>query len=235
MFIPKTDPNQQLPSGFNSFFTALLPVILLSAAAALPQLTQENNSIYEVFVFIADPMTVMLISLMVATYSLGTKQGMAIKTIMEGYGSAVKDIAMILLIVAGAGALKQIFIASGVSNEIAQLLASSEMNPLLLGFFMATLIRISLGSATVAGLTTAGIIGPIIATTNANPNLMVLAIGSGSLMCSHVNDSGFWMFKEYFNLSLKDTFRSWTLMETIVGVVGIGMVLLIDFVLQTPT
>jgi len=235
VFIPKTDPNQQLPSGFNSFFTALLPVILLSAAAALPQLTQENNSIYEVFVFLADPMTVMLISLMVATYSLGTKQGMAIKTIMEGYGSAVKDIAMILLIVAGAGALKQIFIASGVSNEIAQLLASSEMNPLLLGFFMATLIRISLGSATVAGLTTAGIIGPIIATTNANPNLMVLAIGSGSLMCSHVNDSGFWMFKEYFNLSLKDTFKSWTLMETIVGVVGIGMVLLIDFVLQTPT
>ena len=235
VFIPKTDPNQKLPSGFNSFFTALLPVILLSAAAALPQITQENNSIYEVFVFLADPMTVMLISLMVATYSLGTKQGMAIKTIMEGYGSAVKDIAMILLIVAGAGALKQIFIASGVSNEIAQLLASSEMNPLLLGFFMATLIRISLGSATVAGLTTAGIIGPIIATTNANPNLMVLAIGSGSLMCSHVNDSGFWMFKEYFNLSLKDTFKSWTLMETIVGVVGIGMVLLIDFVLQTPT
>jgi Gnt-I system high-affinity gluconate transporter len=173
-------------------------------------------------------MTVMLISLMVATYSLGTKQGMAIKTIMEGYGSAVKDIAMILLIVAGAGALKQIFIASGVSNEIAQLLASSDMNPLLLAFLMATLIRISLGSATVAGLTTAGIIVPIIATTTANPNLMVLAIGSGSLMCSHVNDSGFWMFKEYFNLSLKDTFKSWTLMETIVGVVGITMVLVLD-------
>jgi Gnt-I system high-affinity gluconate transporter len=93
---------------------------------------------------------------------------------------------------------------------------------------MATLIRISLGSATVAGLTTAGIIAPIIATTTANPNLMVLAIGSGSLMCSHVNDSGFWMFKEYFNLSLKDTFKSWTLMETIVGVVGITMVLVLD-------
>jgi Gnt-I system high-affinity gluconate transporter len=228
VFIPKTDPNQKLPSGFNSFFTALLPVILLSTVAALPLLVQENTSTHEVFVFLADPMTVMLISLMVATYSLGTKQGMAIKTIMEGYGSAVKDIAMILLIVAGAGALKQIFIASGVSNEIAQLLASSDMNPLLLAFLMATLIRISLGSATVAGLTTAGIIAPIIATTNANPNLMVLAIGSGSLMCSHVNDSGFWMFKEYFNLSLKDTFKSWTLMETIVGVVGITMVLVLD-------
>ena len=231
VFIPKTDPNQKLPSGFNSFFTALLPVILLSTAAALPILVQENTSTHEVFIFLADPMTVMLISLMVATYSLGTKQGMTIKTIMEGYGSAVKDIAMILLIVAGAGALKQIFIASGVSNEIAQLLASSDMNPLLLAFLMATLIRISLGSATVAGLTTAGIIAPIIATTTANPNLMVLAIGSGSLMCSHVNDSGFWMFKEYFNLSLKDTFKSWTLMETIVGVVGITMVLLLDLVL----
>jgi Gnt-I system high-affinity gluconate transporter len=176
-------------------------------------------------------MTVMIISLIVATYSLGAKQGMPIKAIMEGYGTAVKDIAMILLIVAGAGALKQIFIVSGVSEEIASLLASSDMNPLLLGFFMATLIRISLGSATVAGLTTAGIIAPIIATTNTNPNLMVLAIGSGSLMCSHVNDSGFWMFKEYFNLSLRDTFKSWTLMETIVGVVGIGMVLLLDFIL----
>jgi len=231
IFLPKTVSGQKLPSGFSSFFTALLPVILLSSSAILPLLTQDNTKTNELIVFLADPMTVMIISLIVATYSLGAKQGMPIKAIMEGYGTAVKDIAMILLIVAGAGALKQIFIVSGVSEEIASLLASSDMNPLLLGFFMATLIRISLGSATVAGLTTAGIIAPIIATTNTNPNLMVLAIGSGSLMCSHVNDSGFWMFKEYFNLSLRDTFKSWTLMETIVGVVGIGMVLLLDFIL----
>jgi len=201
---------------------------LLAASSIAPQLSFENNLVEGIFAFLADPIIVMLISLIVATYTLGIKQKTTIKTIMTGYAESVKEIAMILLIVAGAGALKQIFIDSGVSNDIAGLLGGWDVNPLVLGFLMATIIRVCLGSATVAGLTTAGIIAPLITETGANPNLMVLAIGAGSLMFSHVNDSGFWMYKEYFNLSLKDTFKSWTLMETIVGVVGIMMVLLLD-------
>jgi Gnt-I system high-affinity gluconate transporter len=99
--------------------------------------------------------------------------------------------------------------------------------PLFLGWLIAAVIRVAMGSATVAGITTAGIIAPLVITTNTDPNLMVLAVGSGSLMFSHVNDSGFWMFKEYFNLSMKDTFRSWSLMETIVSVMGLIGVLVL--------
>ncbi|RAJ10242.1 gluconate:H+ symporter [Arenibacter echinorum] len=230
LFIPKETSDRELPSGINCFITALLPVFLLAGSAVLPYLSSGNKTLEDIFSFLADPITVMLISLIIATYTLGIKQNLKMKNIMDGYADSVKDIAMILLIVAGAGALKQIFIDSGVSTDIANLLGGWDVNPLILGFLMATIIRICLGSATVAGLTTAGIIAPLIAVTGVNPNLMVLAIGAGSLMFSHVNDSGFWMYKEYFNLSLKDTFKSWTVMETIVGVVGILMVLLLDLI-----
>lgn len=227
-FIPKEIATEDLPSGINCFVTALLPVFLLAGSSVLPYLSTGNSTLDGLFAFLADPIAVMLISLLIATYTLGIHQKVKMKSIMDGYADSVKDVAMILLIVAGAGALKQIFIDSGVSSDIADLLGGWDINPLILGFIMATIIRVSLGSATVAGLTTAGIIAPLIATTGANPNLMVLAIGAGSLMFSHVNDAGFWMYKEYFNLSLKDTFKSWTIMETIVGLVGIAMVLLLD-------
>jgi Gnt-I system high-affinity gluconate transporter len=135
---------------------------------------------------------------------------------------------MILLIVGGAGVLKQVFVDSGVSKEIAEALQGWPVNPLVLGWLIAAIIRVCLGSATVAGLTTAGIIAPTMAQSHVNPSLMVLAIGAGSLMFSHVNDAGFWLFKEYFNLSMKDTLRSWSVMESIVAIVGLGSVLLLN-------
>lgn len=149
-------------------------------------------------------------------------------TIMSNYADAVKDVSLILLIVAGAGALKQVFTDSGVSGQIAALMNDAPLPPLILGWLIAAIIRVAMGSATVAGLTTAGIIAPVIPATGADPNLMVLSIGAGSLMFSHVNDSGFWMFKEYFNLSVKDTIRSWSLMETIVAVTGLSAVLVLN-------
>jgi Gnt-I system high-affinity gluconate transporter len=105
------------------------------------------------------------------------------------------------------------------------------LHPLVLGWLIAGIIRICVGSATVAGLTAAGIIGPVITQMNVNPNLMVLSIGAGSLLFSHVNDSGFWMYKEYFNLSIRDTIRSWSMMETIVSVIGLIGVLIMDIFL----
>ena len=132
---------------------------------------------------------------------------------MAFYADAIKDISIIIMIVAGAGILKQVFIDSGVNSDIAKLLIVLKINPLLLGWLIAMSIRVAVGSATVAGLTAAGIIAPLVIAIGANPNLMVLSIGAGSLILSHVNDSGFWMFKEYFNLSLKDTICSWTAME----------------------
>jgi Gnt-I system high-affinity gluconate transporter len=96
---------------------------------------------------------------------------------------------------------------------------------------MAAVLRACVGSATVAGLTTAGLVAPLLQHTPTNPNLMVLAVGAGSLMFSHVNDAGFWMFKEYFNLSVKDTLRSWSIMEALVGLMGLGGVLLLNHLL----
>lgn len=147
---------------------------------------------------------------------------------MNFYGDAVKEIAVILLIVAGAGALKQVFTDSGVSADIAVYLKDLPVHPLVLGWLLAAVIRVCVGSATVAGLTAAGIMAPLILSTGANPELMVLSIGAGSLMFSHVNDSGFWMFKEYFNLSVKDTLRSWSVMETIVSAAGLAGVMLLN-------
>ena len=155
-------------------------------------------------------------------------QRSSIKNIMNFYSDAVKEVAVILLIVAGAGALKQVFIDGGVSNEIGQLLRGLSINPLILGWLLAAIIRVCVGSATIAGLTAAGIIAPLLINTHANANLMVLSIGAGSLMFSHVNDSGFWMFKEYFNLSVKDTLRSWSVMETIVSIVGLAGVMILN-------
>jgi Gnt-I system high-affinity gluconate transporter len=103
------------------------------------------------------------------------------------------------------------------------------VHPLILGWLMAAVIRLCVGSATIAGLTTAGIIAPLLVKANVNPNLMVLAVGAGSLMFSHVNDAGFWMFKEYFNLSIKNTIKTWSIMETIVSVVGLAGVLLLNY------
>jgi Gnt-I system high-affinity gluconate transporter len=144
---------------------------------------------------------------------------------------AVKDIAMILLIIAGSGIFKQVMDESGISSDLARALGQLPVHPLALGWLITALIRVCIGSATVAALTAAGVIMPLVEQAGVHPSLMVLSLGAGSLFFSHVNDSGFWLFKEYFGLSLKDTFRSWSVMETIVSVVGLLGVLLLSLFL----
>lgn len=227
-FKPSDLPDAELPGVANSFLTSLLPVLMITLSSLAVFCLPESIAQAPLVKLLSNSMLVLMIALTIATYSLGVKRGMSISKVMAIYSDAIKDIAVILLIVAGAGALKQVMVVSGVSEQLAHSLKDIALNPLILAWLIATVIRIALGSATVAGLTAAGIVAPIIPLTGANPNLMVLAIGAGSLMCSHVNDSGFWMYKEYFNLSLKDTFKSWSLMETIVGVVGLLGVLVLD-------
>ena len=232
LFQPKEKIETALPGAANSFLSSLLPALLLIILTAAPYLFNLNTRAAGILSFWGDPVIVLLVSVLVATFSLGILQGTSVKSIMNFYGDAVKDIAVILLIVAGAGALKQVFVDSGVSTEIAKQLQGLSVNPLILGWLLAATIRVCVGSATVAGLTAAGIMAPLIITTGSNPELMVLSIGAGSLMFSHVNDSGFWMFKEYFNLSVKDTLRSWSVMETIVSVVGLIGVLVLQLLLH---
>ena len=217
-----------LPSWAVSFMASLLPVFLLVLTTIIPMVIPLEGSVKDFMHFISEPSIVMLIALCYATFALGVNSKRSMSEVMKIYVEAVKDVAIILLIVAGAGALKQVFTDSGVSAQIAGMLKSWTIHPLVLGWLIAAVIRVCIGSATVAGLTTAGIIAPVITASSVNPNLMVLAIGAGSLMFSHVNDSGFWMFKEYFNLSIKQTIRSWSVMETIIGVVGLAGVLILN-------
>ena len=218
----------KLPSLNKSLFVALLPVILIGFTTLISSIFQNNDTLFEWINFIGNPVIALLITLIIGTYTLGISRGISMEEIMEIFAKAVSGITMVLLIISGAGALKQILIDSGVSEYIGSLLEISNMSPLFIGWLIATLIRFSVGSATVAGLTTAGIVLPLLESTGVSPELMVLAIGSGSLMLSHVNDSGFWLFKEYFNLSVKETLFTWTIMETSIGITGLFGVLILN-------
>lgn len=228
-FRPPDLPPGQLPGVFNSFLAALLPVALFAITAGLPYIAPAR--FHELISLFSQPSIVMLIALAFATFSLGLARGKKMGQVMTIYGDAVKDIAMILLIIAGAGALKQVLVDSGVSQQIADRLNEIPLSPLFLGWLTAAVIRIAVGSATVAGFTAAGIIAPLLLQSGTDPNLMVLSIGAGSLMFSHVNDAGFWLFKEYFNVSIKDTFRSWSVMETIVSFLGLAGVLILELII----
>ena len=223
-------PDDQLPGLSNALLTSLLPVILLTSTTVLLAMLSEASAVRPVVEFLADPSVVMLIALGTAAFSLGINRGMPMTRVMSICGEAVRDVAMVLLIMGGAGGLKQVLIESGVSSQLAGMLDDLQINPLILGWLLACLVRVSVGSATVAGLTAAGIVAPLVAAhPEIRPELMVLAVGSGSLMFSHVNDAGFWLFKEYFNLSIRDTIRSWSLMETIVAVCGLAGVLSLQY------
>ena len=228
---PRILTDEEMPSMRTSVFTALLPILLIGVATLTDLLLPEDFLFKDIIAFAGNPVIAMLISVLVAIYTLGLRRGKKMTEVMDSVGNSIAGITMVLLIIAGAGALKQVLIDSGVSQYIADLLKDSSLSPLFLAWLIATVIRVCVGSATVAGLTAAGIVLPLIDATGVSPELMVLAIGSGSLMLSHVNDSGFWLFKEYFNLSVKDTLRSWTLMETTVGVVGLfGILILNQFI-----
>jgi Gnt-I system high-affinity gluconate transporter len=173
----------------------------------------------------------MLLAVLNGMYLLGLRRGMPAKKVMGVMDDAVRDVAVIILVIGGSGALTQLLHDSKVSSYIAATLQNMHLHPLMLAWGIAAIIRVCIGSATVAGLTTAGIVAPMIVASGVNANLMVLATGAGSLMFSHVNDAGFWMFKEYFNLSVKDTIKTWSVMETIVSVTGlIGCLILSLFV-----
>ena len=228
-----SNPNHSQPSKANSFLSATLPVFLLIAVTAITYLLPKRAEQMPagILSFVSSPSIIMLLSLIVATYTLGIRQGRGVKEIMTVYAEAVKDISMILLIIAGSGIFKGVMETSGVSLTLANAMEKLPVQPLILGWMIAGIIRVCIGSATVSALTAAGVIMPFVVQSGINPNLMVLSLGAGSLLFSHVNDSGFWMFKEYFNLSIKDTLRSWSIMEIIVSVVGLLGVLLLNAII----
>jgi Gnt-I system high-affinity gluconate transporter len=228
----KPMPESEMPRIGISLITALMPVILLAVTAIILFSVSTKSMLGKIMEFIGDPNIAMLLSVLVAVYFLGIKRGKKIPFIMKQLEEAFKSISVILLIIAGSGIFMQVMSDGGVSVYIGEILKDMQLSPLILGWLIAAIIRVCIGSATVAGLTTVGIMMPILGINqHIRPELMVLSIGAGSLMFSHVNDGGFWLFKEYFNLTIKQTFLTWTIMETIVSVTGlIGVLILSHFV-----
>ena len=220
-------PEHELPGAGVSILTALLPAVLLLLTAIGGAIVPADSAAAAAMKFVADPDVVMLTALLFATVTLGLARGRSLPAVMNTFAAAIGDVASILLVIGGSGAFKQVLVASGVNSRIGEALQGLPLDPLVLGWLVTAVIRACVGSATVAGLTAAGILAPVVTAGGVDANLMVLAIGAGSLALSHVNDAGFWLFKEYFNVSLADTLKSWTVMETIVSVVGLAGVLVL--------
>ena len=243
LYNPKIFKEDEMPSFAISIFTALLPVVLMAhevgagktfvmAASAIVKMTLDDTySIYHILVFLGNPDIALTISVIIAIFTFGLNRGKSMKEIMTSVEDAVKTIAMILLVVVGGGVLKQILIDSGLGTYIGSLIHGSDMSPLLMAWLIAAVIRTSVGSATVAALTAGGIVAPLIPLTGVSPELMVLAVGAGSVIFSPPNDPGFWLFKEFFGLTIKGTIRTWCALETIISVAGIIGVMILNAIL----
>ncbi|MBS4212847.1 GntT/GntP/DsdX family permease [Neobacillus rhizophilus] len=220
--------SNQLPSTGTSFFIILLPVLLMVLTVIAPYLSLPGA--FEKFLlFIGSPVIALLISCFAAYFFLGYRQGMDKNLLKKLTEECLLPLASIIIIIGAGGGFKQILIESGVGNAIASMAEQISLSPIVLAFLVAGLIRIATGSATVALTTAAGIVAPVVANMpGVNLELLVIATGAGSLMFSHVNDAGFWLVKEYMGLTVKETFKTWTVMETILSFVAFIFALILD-------
>lgn len=210
-----------------SLFCALLPVVLL-AGVAVAKSASDVLAASPLITVLGDATVALLIGLIAAMALLGRQTGQRMGHLMSRVGAQLAPMAAVLLIIAAGGAFKQVLVDSGTSDYIVTALEGFDTHPLLIAWLIAAALRITLGSATVAAITAAGIALPLAGSGTVAPELLVLATGAGSLTCSHVNDTGFWLFKEYFGLSVTQTLRSWTVMETLVSLIGLGGCFLLE-------
>lgn len=229
LYNPKQFTEEEMPGFAVSVMTALVPVILMALRAVAEMILPKGHALLSYAEFFGDPVMATLIAVLIAIFTFGLNRGRSMDEVMGTITDSIKIIAMMLLILGGGGAFKQVLVDSGVDKYIASMMHGSSVSPLLLGWLIAAVLRLALGSATVAALTAGGIVAPIIATSGVSPELMVIAVGSGSVIFSHVNDPGFWLFKEYFNLSIPETLKSWSALETIIAVCGLVGTLLLSY------
>jgi len=227
-FVAPEMPPESLPTVFMSIATVLLPIVLIGGSSLITPFL-ANGFLKNSLLFLGDATVSLLVTVLFALYSLRIFKRNNKQEINLHFTNAVKEVASLLLIFGGAGALKQVLTDGGVSQLVASYLQHAHLNAYVLGWSIAAIIRVCVGSSTVAGITTAGFIAPMMLGAGINPNLMVLSIGAGSMMFSHVNDTGFWLFREYFLLSLKDTIKTWSVMDTLVSVTGLLGVLVLQW------
>jgi Gnt-I system high-affinity gluconate transporter len=227
LYNKKTFTEAEMPGFGVSVWTALVPVVLMALRAVAEMVLPKGHPLLAYAEFFGDPIMATLIAVLIAIFTFGLNRGRTMDEVMQTLTDSIKIIAMMLLIIGGGGAFKQVLVDSGVDKYIAGMMEGSTISPILMAWSIAAALRIALGSATVAAITAGGIVAPIIATTGVSPELMVIAVGSGSVIFSHVNDPGFWLFKEYFNLTIGETIRAWSGLETVISLCGlIGCLLL---------
>lgn len=220
---------QRLPGFWLTVLTILLPVLLMLLATVVDVTFAKENVFRQWVDFIGSPVVALLLAVLFSFWSFGRARGFNREQILKFSNDCLGPVAMILLVVGAGGGFNKVLVYSGVGGAIAELAKNSHISILLLGWLVAALIRVATGSATVAITTAAGIIAPIAAaSTGVNLELLVLAMGAGSLILSHVNDGGFWFVKEYFNMTVTQTLQTWTVMETIISVVALLFILLLN-------
>jgi GntP family gluconate:H+ symporter len=220
------------PSFATALTVVLLPVVLMLARTLAETVGFEDSGVGQVLDFVGTPLVALLITALVSLVLLGTRQGRDRSMVSKLVDSSFAPIASILLIVGAGGGFKQTLVDSGVGDVIAKGLANAPISPLLAAWLVAVLIRVATGSATVATVTAAGIVAPLAeGLSPTHVALMVLAIGAGSVFLSHVNDAGFWLVKEYFKMTVGQTFKTWSLMECVLSVTALVVVLLLSLVI----
>jgi GntP family gluconate:H+ symporter len=230
--VPATQ-QRELPGFGITLMTILLPVILMLAGSWADLVLPTNTRANDVLRFLGNSDVALLIAVLVSFWTFGARRGFTREQIQRFCGDCLAPIAGITLIVGAGGGFGRILMDSGISKEIIGAATQHNLSPLVLGWLVAALIRLATGSATVAMTTACGIVAPIAAagTVQATPELLVLATGAGSLIFSHVNDGGFWLIKEYFGMTVTQTFKTWSLCETIISVVGLLLTLTLGMVL----
>lgn len=219
--------------GLAAVLTAILLPPALMMGRSLADGLNPSPAIKEVIDFIGDPIIALLLALLFAIVALGLREGRSMGDLQGLLGKSLEPIAAVVLIVGAGGGFKQMLIATKIGDLIARASAQAHVSPLLLAWLAAAVVRVATGSATVAMITGAGIASPLLdAQPTVSRELMVLATGSGSIILSHVNDAGFWLVKEFFGLSMGDTFKSWTAMETLLSVLGLAAVLALGTVIH---
>lgn len=222
------DEQRELPGFGITLATIMLPVVLMLLGGWANQIAIPGSGLNELLTFVGNSVVALLIATLVSFYTLGLARGFNRDAILKFSHECLAPTAGIILLVGAGGGLNRILVEAGIAKEIVAVSSGMALTPLAMGWLVAALMRIATGSATVAMSTAAGIVAPIALAANyPHPELLVIATGAGSLILSHVNDGGFWLIKEYFNMTVTQTLKTWTVLETIISIVAFGFVSLL--------
>lgn len=220
------------PPNANSLIVVLLPVVLIAAGEARGLLPAAAASSSAWLGWASNPVVALLLANLVAMPLLFGRRLFDAQVQAAVWADTLKPAGAILLAIGAGGALKQVLVSAGLSTLLAKLASAHAVSPLVLSWLVAVCIRLATGSATVATITTVGVMSGVVAATGVSPEWVVLAIGAGSVFFSHVNDPGFWLVKSYVGMSTGDSFRTWSLLETAISVVGLAAILCVSQVLR---